>query len=347
MTGGVADPTVSVEPDDESAPPAGATNPLVSFVIVTYNRPTDLVDAVDSVLDQAYDPIEVIVVSNSTDRTSSLFAEGGRYADEAVQYHEFPGRMGVPKARNVGFDLAEGEIVVTLDDDAVIESPEATSTIVSAFLEHDDVGAVAFQSRDYATHRLRRDEVPDPPAFHMTPAEAYRTTNFIGVGNAIRRGALDVVGDYPTDFVYGFEEMDLSLRLLDAGYDVLYLPSVVVLHKKAPAGRLPDLQTQERLVENRLKLAVRNLPWRYVFFTAVVWTVYAAVVTRRLGSVARIYRRLFAERDRLLADRSVIDGATIARIKSRHTMLFLWWYGPHPLRIVGPHGDLERLRWEV
>lgn len=321
-------------------------NPLVSFVIATYNRPDDLADALDSVIAQKYRPIEIIVISNSTDGTSTMFEPGARFDHEFIHYHEFEGRMGVPEARNVGYEYATGDILVTIDDDAILESPDATNVVVSRFEEHEDVGALAFQSRYDETGELIRMEVPDPPNFEIPPTEEYRTNSFIGVGNALRRSALEEAGAYPSDFVYGFEEMDLSIRLLDARYDILYVPSVVVLHKQSPAGRRPDLEALERQVENRIRLTVRNLPWRYVLFSAVLWTAYGFVRTGfRPSSVTRILRRLYDDRYGLLAQRDVVDGGTIRTIKARSSMLFLWWYGPDPRWLFGKHGDSSRLGW--
>ncbi|WP_227132769.1 glycosyltransferase family 2 protein [Halorubellus salinus] len=324
-----------------------ADGPLVSFVVATYNRADDLADVLDSILDERYRPFEIVVVSNSTDETSSMFEPGARFDHDRIRYYHFDGRMGVPQARNVGFDLAEGEYVVTLDDDAVLTGTDAARRVVSLFDEHDDVDVLAFQCRDYYSDEIALGETPDPPAFEMTPADSYRATNFVGVGNAIRRSTFESVGGYPDHFVYGFEEMDLSLRIHDTGADILYTPSIVVKHKGSNAGRITDLETRRRLAENRIKLAVRNLPWRYVFFTALVWSTYALVVTRRLSSLVELLTELYSLRSELLEERAVVDAKTIRRIKSRNTMLFLWYYGPHPLRIFGRDGNVDRLKWEI
>ncbi|KAB1185473.1 MULTISPECIES: glycosyltransferase family 2 protein [Haloferax] len=322
-------------------------SPLVSYVVATYNRPDDLTEAIDSILRQEYRPIEVVVISNSTDETAELFSRGGRFDLDCVKHYNLPGRMGVPEARNVGFDRASGEILVSIDDDAVLKNPNATDTIVSKFEDNPDIGILAFQSRNYFTDEINRKEIPDPPTLGMDATDEFRTAFFIGVGNAIRRSTLEKTGGYPASFVYGFEEMDLSFRTLDNGYDILYTPSVVVHHKKSPEGRRPDRETQERLVGNRIKLAFRNLPWRYVFFTTLIWSAYSLVLTKRLSSLWRIVGRLYDDRDELLNERQVIDGETIERIKSRKTMLYGWWYGPHPGRIVGPNADPRRLFWEA
>ena len=319
------------------------SDPLVSFVLATYNRPTDLTEAVDAILDQEYDPFEVIVVSSSTDETRELFDAGGRFDRDDVHYHEFEERMGVPMARNIGFDLASGEILVTTDDDAVLDDPGATETIVSLFQAHEDVGVLAFQSRRYDTGEPILMEIPDPPDPRTPPTHQYYASSFCGVGNAIRRDLIEEVGVFPADFVYGFEEHDLSLRLLDAHWEILYAPSVAVYHKQTPKARLPPAETRERQIENRIKLAVRNLPWRYVVFTALVWSVYAVLTARfRLAPVRRVLRSLWGQRHGLLAERNVIDRRTIALLKFRKAMLYAWWYGPNPRRVLA---NPRRLTW--
>lgn len=87
-------------------------SPLVSYVIATYNRPGDLAETLESVLNQEYEPLEV-VVCNSTDETPSLFEAGARFDRDRVRYFHYPERMGVPKARNVGYEHARGDILVT------------------------------------------------------------------------------------------------------------------------------------------------------------------------------------------------------------------------------------------
>ncbi|MFB6165675.1 MAG: glycosyltransferase family 2 protein [Haloarculaceae archaeon] len=328
-----------------SADSAPGERPLVSYVIATYNRPADVAHAVESVLRQTYEPTEV-VVSNSTDAEAHLFADGGPFDREDVHFHHSPERMGAPGSKNVALRKASGDIVVQLDDDAVLADQGATERVVELFDDHEDVGILAFQSRNFYTGERKPGEIPDPPAFDLTMDDSYRATNFVGVGTAFRRETLEAAGLYPDRFVYGLEEMDLSLRVHDAGYDVLYDPSLVVYHKKSQDGRRSDRETKERLVENRIRIAARNLPWRYLLFTTLLYTAYLGVLTRRATSIATVYRRLLRDRDEILAARAVVDGDTIARIKSRRTMLYGWWYGPHPRRIVGSRGDLERLTWE-
>lgn len=320
--------------------------PTVSFIVATYNRKDDLREAIDSLVAQRYPHTEIVVVSNADDGTAEMFADGGRFDGDGIEFYHFDGRMGVPQARNVGYRRAEGDILVTIDDDAVLPDPDATEEIVRLFEEHENAGVLAFQSRNYYTDELVRVEVPDPPIGRAASTdESYEATFYVGVGNAFRRSVFRDAGYYPDDFVYGFEEMDLSLRVLDAGYEIRYAPSVVVEHKKSPEGRSPSHESLQRELENRLRITVRNLPWRYVAVSTILWSLYTLVrargdvdaVTEALGNVVR-------SRDELLAERRVIDDSTIEYLKAKGG-LFLWWYGPHPKRFLEADVGLERLTW--
>lgn len=321
--------------------------PLVSYIIATYGRPDELVEAVESVVDQQYERLELFVIGDTSEAVATMFENGGRFDLEWIQFTHVSERTSPAHSKNIGFEQANGEILIHIDDDAVLADRIATQEVVRLFEQHDDVGVLSFQSQRPDTHTVKLTETPDPPEIGMQPTKPYLAPNFVGVGAAIRRRVLERTGPYPDEFGYGFEEMDLSLRVHDTGYDILYTPEVVVYHKKSESGRISSLKTKERLVENRINIAIRNLPWRYVVCTTIIWTVYAMIITGRPSSVGRIYRRIFRKRRTLLDNRKVVQSATIRRIKSRRTMLFLWWYGPHPLRIIGKNGDLSRLKQEL
>lgn len=356
-------------------------SPLVSVVIATYNRSRDLVAAVESALDQRYRPIEVVIVSNSDGsdaaREARLFgddsevegdagggdrdsdapdrncdtpdsdrddiADADRFTGEPVRYVHFPERVGVPEARNVGYEHADGEYLVTIDDDAVLADRDAVDQVVETFRDHEDVAALAFESRSYDTGEKRLKEIPMRPEFRRPPNVEIEVSAFCGVGNALRRDVVMDLGGFAGGFVYAFEEQDLSIRLRNAGYDIRYVPSVAVRHKVSDDGRLPSTETRTRRIENRIKITLRNLPVRYVVFTILLWSVCGPVVMGLSPmAIVKMYRRLYEQRTELLSERSVVDAETIDHLRNDSGMLFAWWYGPNPLRVLAePH----RLRW--
>lgn len=89
------------------------TQPLVSIIIPTYNRATTIVRCIDSVLNQIYRPIEVVVVDDgSTDQTVETVKQ---YGDQVILICQSNG--GPSSARNRGVRQSKGKIVAFLDSD--------------------------------------------------------------------------------------------------------------------------------------------------------------------------------------------------------------------------------------
>ena len=87
--------------------------PRVSVIIPTYNRAAFVYEAIDSVLGQTFQDLEVIVIDDgSTDDTASVLAAYG----ERILVHR-QANAGVSAARNKGIELAGGEWVAFLDSD--------------------------------------------------------------------------------------------------------------------------------------------------------------------------------------------------------------------------------------
>lgn len=92
----------------------------VSVIIPTYNRASTLLRAVESVLQQTYSNIEVIVVDDgSTDNTSEIILS---IQDDRVRYIKMEQNQGVSAARNLGVEYAEGKIIAFQDSDDVWKS---------------------------------------------------------------------------------------------------------------------------------------------------------------------------------------------------------------------------------
>ena len=88
-------------------------SPLVSVIIPTYNRAYILFKAIESVLNQSFKDLELIVVDDgSTDETPYLVSK------YPLIYVRKP-RRGVAHARNVGISKARGEFIAFLDSDDI------------------------------------------------------------------------------------------------------------------------------------------------------------------------------------------------------------------------------------
>ena len=103
--------------------------PLVSCVMPTYNRRAFVPLAVKYFLRQEYEPKELIVLDDGTDKVCDLIPE-----DESITYVRLERRHSLGAKRNLGCEYARGEIIVNWDDDDW-QAPHRLSYQARALLE--------------------------------------------------------------------------------------------------------------------------------------------------------------------------------------------------------------------
>ncbi|WP_416327772.1 glycosyltransferase family 2 protein [[Eubacterium] hominis] len=92
-------------------------NDLVSIIMPTYNRANLIERAIDSILNQTYSNIELIIVDDcSTDETKEII---GKYSDERLLYFKLLKNSGANAARNLGIQKSRGEFITFQDSDDV------------------------------------------------------------------------------------------------------------------------------------------------------------------------------------------------------------------------------------
>ncbi|MDE5803251.1 MAG: glycosyltransferase [Lachnospiraceae bacterium] len=89
--------------------------PLVSVVIPTYNRIRTLPASVDSVLEQTYENLELIIMDDGSTDGTQEYVES--ITDKRVRYRRADKNMGPSAARNMGAELAKGEYLAFQDSD--------------------------------------------------------------------------------------------------------------------------------------------------------------------------------------------------------------------------------------
>ncbi|MBJ7608228.1 MAG: glycosyltransferase [Candidatus Dormibacteraeota bacterium] len=196
--------------------------PRVSVVIPTYNRALRLERLLRALHQCTMPPggMEVIVVDDGSSDSTAAVA-----ADADVTYLAQT-NAGPAAAREVGWRSARGEIVVFLDDDVVPEL-DAVERLVSALDEADGVGAAI----------LCLDETSLIANYmHVDGLVNHKVTEgtvlwLITAAAAFRRDALERVGGFDLDFPRAAgEDVDLSLRLLEAGCVLRLEPTALVRH---------------------------------------------------------------------------------------------------------------------
>ena len=109
---------------------------MISAIICTHNRAQYLGAAIDSLLAQTLTNIEVIVIDNaSTDATAEVVQT--RLSDARLRY-VYEAKLGLSTARNTGAQLAKGDILAYLDDDAEA-SPQWLASLLEVYENNDKI----------------------------------------------------------------------------------------------------------------------------------------------------------------------------------------------------------------
>jgi glycosyltransferase involved in cell wall biosynthesis len=192
------------------------SQPLVSVVIPVRNGERFLREALDSVLTQVYEPLELIVVDDgSTDRSGDIARACGVH----VIRQEY---RGLAAARNAGIAAAQGELIGFIDADDVW-LPGKLERQVEYLRDRSDVGFV------YTSWTILLEPGANlPPQFARDwrrPRAGYLPSALI-----VRREVLDQVGLFDPTYAIG-DDADWLARANDAGIQHEVLPDVLVRYR--------------------------------------------------------------------------------------------------------------------
>lgn len=245
---------------------------MVTISILTYNRISVLKKLLLELKELRYNALEIIVVDNcSVDGTQKIIENEFQF----VRYFRSLKNIGA-EARNIGLKEAKGDIIITLDDDISNITDEEIRKLVKIFKVCPKLGAINFKVINFFTGNICNwVHHCDPLKYSEIEFKTYEITEGAVAFNKI---ALKDTGYYPEDFFLSHEGPDLSFRLIDNGYDVIYSNAVTVLHSHSDLGRKNWLNYYYD-TRNQLWLAVRHFPvihgLKYLFVGLLSMMVYS------------------------------------------------------------------------
>jgi GT2 family glycosyltransferase len=225
--------------------------PLVSVVILSYNRKDDLDLSLANVQKLSYPDLEIVVVDNaSVDGTADMVLK--KYPE--VKLILLPRNIGI-EGFNVGCLNARGKYILVLDDDSY-PHPDAVSELVKKMEIDENIAVIGAKIINPQDGKV----CTKGPDSHEIPF-----TSFWGGGALLRRKAVIECGMYDHRLFVYTNEYDLSVRLLKAGYSVRYDPSVVIYHRFSPVARFS--KTKWYWGRNEIWFNLRHMPLRYLPMT--------------------------------------------------------------------------------
>jgi glycosyltransferase involved in cell wall biosynthesis len=235
-------------------------NALISCIVPVYNGERYLAQALDSILAQTYEPIEVIVVDDgSTDGTAELVA---RYGDRIRYVRQNNG--GAPTARNRGLSVALGEFVAFLDSDDLWH-PEKLARQMARFEARPELDLCVTHLQRFWIPQLENEQRRFQDHRFAEVLPGYVTQTLLA-----RRSLFDSVGDFDTSRRVG-DPMDWFLRAGEQG---------------AIMELLSDLLVYQRMHESNLSVELGTRRMTASMQNAILDVVKASLDRRRLHNEA-------------------------------------------------------------
>jgi biofilm PGA synthesis N-glycosyltransferase PgaC len=216
------------ERSDGEEPPGGW--PGATLLIPAFNEEAVIATCVRAALEVDYPVLEVLVLDDgSTDRTASVATEAGG-GDARLEVVRDPVNLGKAERLNTGLRRARYDLVATSDADTHLH-PLALKLLASRMVEAGRIGAVA--GGPHVTNRgrlLTAMQVLEAAAIigliRRTQSLSGGVGTVAGVLGLFRREAVLEVGGY--DPRMATEDIDLTWRLLLAGWHTVYEPRALV-----------------------------------------------------------------------------------------------------------------------
>jgi len=309
--------------------------PLISVVIPNWNGVRHLPTCLESLRNQTYPRVEVIVAdNNSHDDSLDLLAR--QYPE--VRVIALAENRGYAGGVNAGIDAAEGEILAILNNDTEVD-PGWLEELWAGLERHPEAGSVTskillFDERkifNSAGDLYGTDGIPvnrgvweeDQGQFD----EEEEVFSPCGGACAIRRSMLDDLAargqgqPFDEDFFAYCEDVDLGWRARLAGYRCLYVPTAVVYHRLSATGggKIASFYTGR----NFIYVLAKNYPaslfkrhWRRIILAqlSIGWEALRAwrgeaARARLRGQLSALWnvRRMLGKRRAIQNNRAVSD----------------------------------------
>jgi glycosyltransferase involved in cell wall biosynthesis len=251
-----------------------------SVVIPTYNRPLLLARCLVAVMSQSFDKklYEIIVVDDGNNKETKRIVDMWRQFEyPKVRYISMSEQSGPAKARNIGWESADGDIIAFTDDDCI-----PTEDWLSAGFE-------AFSKNTAAITGKLIVPTPTPPTDYEKNTAHLSVAEFVTANCFIKKTDLQEIGGFDETFTMAWrEDSDMQFKLLENHKKIIKQPKAIVVHPVRSTSWGVSIKEQKKSMFNPLLYKKHpelyedkiqsSPPWKYygilLSFVATLTSVY-------------------------------------------------------------------------
>lgn len=235
----------------------------VSVVMATYNEPATIVEkAIRSILNQTYKDFELLIIDDSTKIETVTMINALALEDKRIIVIRQNERIGFVPALNIGLNMARGKYVSRMDGDD-IALPEKLALQINFLDSHPLVDILGSAIFIINKDGISTSERTYPLSHSSIKLFTIFRSPFAHPTVVMRRTILDKNFRYD-ETLKRSEDIDLWLRLLNAGYQFANMPDKLLQYRVI--GDLATKRTIDHFIYNR-KVRAKNFSFRNLFFS--------------------------------------------------------------------------------
>ena len=243
----------------------------ISIITINFNGLKDTCELIET-LPLEDDTIEVIIVDNASQHDEASIIEQ-RYPQ--VKVIRSDKNIGFAGGNNLGIKAARGKYLFFVNNDTVFRPQTSDFKLLVNRLESSEkVGMVCPKIRfswgdnpiQYAGYTplsritMRNHAIGSGESDHGQYDTAHPTPYAHGAAMMAKREVIEKAGLMPECYFLYYEELDWSMMIRHAGYNIWYEPAVTIYHKESQTtGQQSPLRTYY-ITRNRLLFVKRNNP---------------------------------------------------------------------------------------
>lgn len=251
--------------------------PRVTVVVPCFNElPEHIRESLGSLRSQSFTDFECLVIDDSTCKDRAEVCRAECALDARFSYLQPDTRLGLAGSLNLGIEYARGEFIARFDSDDVCLQDRLMEQV--RYLEsHPEIGVLG-GGMEIINEAGLTTAIRSYPTKHNLIERRMQVTNAIAHPTVmVRRSVFDRYGSYDSTFRFS-EDLELWLRLINAGVKFANLSSVLVRYRQDSTNR-PGAHWQYNLHARWRHLSLKLLPHRVVGLAVILgWM----VVPRRL-----------------------------------------------------------------
>lgn len=226
---------------------------LISICVPVYNTDKNqLVQMLESVINQTYGYWELCIADGSTDEFSYVGDIIKSYDDERIIYKKLDQNKGIVANSNEACEMAKGEYIALLDHDDVL-APDALFMIKVEIDNNADY--------IYTDEASFSGSIDDPSIIHFKPDYSVfdlRGNNYICHLSVFKRSLFQEVGGFRTGFD-GSQDHDLILRICEIAQKIVHIPRVLYFWRIHPKSVAMDISAKPYCITSGIKAVEDHL----------------------------------------------------------------------------------------